>query len=289
MRFGKRQHALASLPDGRRSPERLAALLQILRCPLSGRPLKQIGTALRAGRHEWPLLDGVPALFPGIEPTVHSAEHISNALPPRAKELIAHADGLVLNVSAGGTEMPPPHVVEAEFGLFRNTDVIADVHALPFVDGAFSCVLAINAFEHYHDPVAATREIWRVLRPGGQVLIQTAFLQPLHEGPHHYYNCTEFGLRKWFREFEELELTVTDNFNPLYVFAWLSDALQSGLLREQKPELAEALAGSTLRDLAAFWREPARHPELRELFMRVPEGVQRQMAAGFQFAGRKPA
>lgn len=277
-----------ALPAARRSPERLAALLPLLRCPLGGGPLARDGDHLRGGGQEWPIVSGAPVLFPGLEPKIHPAAHVSHGLPPRALDLIEGADGLVLNVSAGGTDAPPPHVVEAEAGLFRNTDVVADAHALPFADGAFAGVLAINAFEHYRDPPAAAREIWRVLRPGGQVLIHTAFLQPLHEAPHHYYNCTEYGLRRWFEPFDEVDLTVSENFHPLHVFAWLSEALRHGLAGGGSAEAADALAAVTLGDLAAYWRAPAEHAGLRALFDAIPLPLQRQMAAGFEYRGRKP-
>jgi SAM-dependent methyltransferase len=42
---------------------------------------------------------------------------------------------------------------------------------LPFDDGSFDLVTALDVVEHLDDDVAALREIWRVLRPGGQILM----------------------------------------------------------------------------------------------------------------------
>ena len=42
-----------------------------------------------------------------------------------------------------------------------------DVGALPFADGAFDIVLALNVFHAFPDKEAAYREIFRVLKPGG--------------------------------------------------------------------------------------------------------------------------
>jgi len=46
-----------------------------------------------------------------------------------------------------------------------------DVCALPFADETFDCVLATDIIEHVDDDAAALRDIRRVLKPGGRVLI----------------------------------------------------------------------------------------------------------------------
>ncbi len=48
---------------------------------------------------------------------------------------------------------------------------IADAARLPFSDAAFDAVLCVDAFEHFPEPTAATREFRRVLRPGGFVFL----------------------------------------------------------------------------------------------------------------------
>jgi SAM-dependent methyltransferase len=67
--------------------------------------------------------------------------------------------------------------------------VKADAMRLPFAEASYDVVLALDAFEHFDDDLAAMRETWRVLRPGG-VLVATvpAFMSlwsPHDDAYHH--------------------------------------------------------------------------------------------------------
>ncbi|WP_297515254.1 methyltransferase domain-containing protein [Thermococcus sp.] len=51
--------------------------------------------------------------------------------------------------------------------------VKGDAYSLPFPDESFDLVLSVTMFEFIHEPEKVLREIHRVLKPGGEVLIGT--------------------------------------------------------------------------------------------------------------------
>ena len=281
----------ATLPPQTRP--NLQRLLPILRCPLTRQPLvvAQDGfLQTQNGSTRWPVVRGIPVFFPGMdEPTIFPDTHLSNPLPEVAQQLISKTDGLVLNLSAGGTADYNPNVVEVEAAIFRNTALVADAHCLPFADQSFAAAVVMNAFEHYREPRTVAHELWRILRPGGRILIHTAFLQPLHEGPRHFYNCTKYGLLEWFQEFEPVRVKVSDNFNPIYAVSWLLSDAERALRRDVSDEAADAFLRAHIGRYVGFWRdEESRCDRLWMDFTKLRADTQEVLAAGFEYLGEKP-
>ncbi|MBV8709363.1 MAG: class I SAM-dependent methyltransferase, partial [Acidobacteriaceae bacterium] len=286
--FSKNEGAVSKAGTSRRKDVvDLDKLLPFLRCPETGEQLLKLNDSTLttpSGRTAWPIVKGRPVFTPeGISVTVHPETHLSNTLPKETIRIIEQSPGLVLNLSAGGTAVRYPNVVELEYSIFRHTHIVGDVHRLPFQDEIFEAVVCLNAFEHYRDPNAAMNEIHRVLKPGGRFFMHTAFMQPLHEAPHHYYNCTEFGLREWLRNFDVKEVCVSDNFNPAYTVSWLASELELAFAQYVSGDAAETFRKARLGEVMNFWRNPdSRSSPIWKLFYTLPTDIQRRFAAGWQ-------
>lgn len=271
--------------------ERWERLLGVLACIHCGAPVEPTEDHLRCARcgQRFPILRGRPVFLPVAEPVqIMPDSHLSNPVPHYFAAAIDPPDGVALNLGAGGTRARLANCFELERAVFRNTDIVADAGALPFRDGVFDVVCSFNTFEHLPDPAGAAREIERVLRPGGRLFLHTAFLQPGHELPRHFYGATESGVRHWFAGLEIERCFVSENFHPGFTLGWIAAELLDSIERHQGPEARRAAAESRLADWADIWRDPAAHDSaLARLARSLPKAEQATIAAGFELVATK--
>lgn len=243
------------------SPTRLAALLPLLACPRCGGCLGlQHATAqtLQCGACAavYPVRGGVPVLLPESmqEPGVGSVsadDPVSrHPYSPAALEIIeSHRDGWVLDLGAGGKHQRWDNVVQIDIFRFPMTDVVCTADRLPFRDNAFKAVISQAVFEHLQYPEWAAAEIRRVLQPGGIAKIDTAFLQPEHGYPHHFFNATETGLRHWFRDFDIRWSGVEAYQHPQWALSWFLDVYLDRLEPQHRTLLQQTPLGEVLAAL----------------------------------------
>lgn len=83
----------------------------------------------------------------------------------------------------------------------RNVDMVADSHCMPLIGELFDLVLCLNMLEHDTDGAATLAEIYRVLKPGGElVLVCTNEYGAAHEhlgggNKETFYHWTATALR----------------------------------------------------------------------------------------------
>ena len=235
----------------------LEELVTLLRCPRCHRKVRIDGPGVVCegpSMHRFATQDGALIALPEDRDVVTMpVDHVSNQIDGEVLDWLDSLPGYSLNLGAGATTRRPSRCVELEYSVFANTTVVGDAHQLPFEDDVFDAVVSYNTFEHLADPAAAADEIYRVLKPGGSLRLQTAFLQPLHEEPAHFYNATEYGLRRWFSNFDIHDCFVPQNMIPPYALGWMSEVVLSAVGAELGPDERDLVAASRMQDWERSW------------------------------------
>ena len=102
-------------------------------------------------------------------------------------------------------------------------DVVCSALALPFRGEAFDTVLSTEVLEHVPEPLAALREMRRVLKSGGHLILSTPMYWPRHEEPYDFFRFPYDGM---LRLVKESGLHLQKLFNRGRSYAFLGQALQ---------------------------------------------------------------
>ncbi|HRH19747.1 MAG TPA: methyltransferase domain-containing protein [Brevundimonas sp.] len=143
--------------------------------------------------HFWPLLDSVPG------------------------------EGLLLDFGGGNRLVPDNRYVNLDYAALTQPDVIGDGLALPFLDNSIDAVFTNGVLEHLSDPLQGGREIARVLKPGGRLLADMAFMQPVHSEGQHFFNGTVWGIERIFQDLEIEKVWADGSFG--WLMEWFIEVL----------------------------------------------------------------
>jgi SAM-dependent methyltransferase len=76
-----------------------------------------------------------------------------------------------------------------------SADIVADLNKpLPIEGGVAHHVVSFQVLEHLREPQTMLNEAFRILQPGGNILLSVPFQWWLHEAPYDYFRYTRYGL-----------------------------------------------------------------------------------------------
>ncbi len=101
-------------------------------------------------------------------------------------------------------------------GIPNLTFVQADATALPFADGEFDTVTMSFGLRNVNDPKKALRELLRVTKPGGRLVICEFSHPPSRSfnGLYRFYNDRDPARRRQDRELERRRLRLPERIDP---------------------------------------------------------------------------
>jgi len=261
----------------------------------------------------YPIVEGIPILL-DEQKSLFSIEDVAGKkafLPPPGglRERILQALPTVSkNINASrnyrrfasllGSSNPPPKVlviggategagmhslplraftlIETDIYLGPQTSIACDGHDIPFRDNTFDGCIIQAVLQHVVDPFRCIAEVHRVLKPGGLVYAETAFMQQVHGEAFDFIRFSHRGQRRLFRYFEEVDSGAT--CGPAMALAW---SYQYFLLSWAR---SRAMRGCALvfARLTSFW--------LKYLdIVLINRRSSLYAASAFYFLGRKTA
>lgn len=120
-------------------------------------------------------------------------------LREQIKKYAHYLSGVVLDVGAGtgdryGAFIKCEKFLRMDVRAGDGIDIVGRAEAIPLDNESVDGVLCTQVFEHLRFPEESAKEIFRVLRPSGFLLITAPQVNELHEEPNDFFRYTKFGL-----------------------------------------------------------------------------------------------
>lgn len=140
---------------------------------------------------------GLPGIF--TNPFYFARKELFKNISRLGKQL----SGRLLDVGCGSKPYKNLLQVDEYVGLEVETvgeiksvevDVLYDGHQMPFAENYFDCILCNQVLEHVFNPDQFLKELNRVVRVNGLLLLTVPFVWDEHEQPYDYARYSSFGL-----------------------------------------------------------------------------------------------
>lgn len=125
------------------------------------------------------------------------------------KKIPQSKDDLVLDIGCGSKpyyhKLIKGKIISVDIARSKTADIICDSHNIPLKKEKFDKVICINSFYYFSNPFESLKEIKRVLKKDGKLVIITPFIYPLHDVPLDKYRFTEYGIRNLLKKDFKIE------------------------------------------------------------------------------------
>jgi SAM-dependent methyltransferase len=74
-------------------------------------------------------------------------------------------------------------------------DFICDLTSIPKPDCYYDVIINTQVLEHVKYPIMVLKEFFRLLKPGGKVLLTVPQGWGVHGEPYHFFNFTKYGIQ----------------------------------------------------------------------------------------------
>lgn len=102
---------------------------------------------------------------------------------------------------------------------YGRIDYVCDAMSIPIESGTVDIALCTEVLEHVPEPIKVLREIGRIVKPGGTVLMTAPLGSGLHQRPYHFYGgYTPYFYQRFLTEsgFENIQIESNGDFFKLF-------------------------------------------------------------------------
>lgn len=107
-------------------------------------------------------------------------------------------------------------------GSYHDTkaDIAADLNQpLPIGTEVADTVVSLSVMEHLCEPQMMLNEAYRILKPGGAIVIQVPWQWWIHEAPYDFFRYTPYGLKYLFKKagFVDVDVEPQSGFFTMWI------------------------------------------------------------------------
>lgn len=111
-------------------------------------------------------------------------------------------------------------------------DVIGSAMQIPLPDSAFDTVVSTEVLEHVPEPLRALKEMRRVIKPGGHLILTVPMYWPRHDLPYDFFRYPYDGLLHLLKE---ADWELVKMFNRGHAYALLGQVIMHTAPRILQP------------------------------------------------------
>lgn len=139
-----------------------------------------------------------PRLYNFLKKTIGPSNSLGNRynLKNRIHKIFGDTiSGKVILNLGSGTNRIHPEIINVDLFTFKEVDVVADICDMPFKDSSVDGIVCEDVLEHVAQAFGLLKEMSRVLKPAGMLIIKVPFVYPYHSSPNDFFRWTDAGLR----------------------------------------------------------------------------------------------
>jgi SAM-dependent methyltransferase len=155
---------------------------------------------------------------------------------------------------------PGKEFIGADMRKGKGVDVILDLHNIDLADETAGVVLVLDTLEHVEYPRKAIEEVYRILKPGGILILSSVMFFPIHSYPFDYWRFTGEAFKSVLKPFEKSFITIAGISNMPHTvvgIGYKGDVPEKVINDfEVKFNMTKPLR-STWKEIALSWLPPA--------------------------------